>query len=234
VDDARRRPDARHALSEPESRLTLTALAKPGRFPIALRVPAWANGQAVVTVNGQPFTPVIAKGYAIVDRRWKKGDMVAITLPLDLRIEATPGDENTIAVLRGPMVMAADLGPNETKWDSADPAMVGENLLANFTQTDATRATYATRGVIRPADLGFVPFYSQYERRSAVYFKRFTETAWKSEEAAFVAEQAKARDIAGRSVDVMHLGEMQPERDHGLTSELSYPVSYRGRNGRDS
>jgi DUF1680 family protein len=219
---------------EPESRLTLTALAKPGRFPIALRVPAWANGQATVTVNGQPFTPVIAKGYAIVDRRWKDGDMVAITLPLNLRIEATPGDETTIAVLRGPMVMAADLGPKETKWDSADPAMVGENLLANFTQTDATRATYATRGIIRPADLGFVPFYSQYDRHSAVYFKRFTDASWKTAEAAFVAEQAKARDILGRSVDVMHLGEMQPERDHGLTSELSYPVSYRGRNGRDA
>jgi hypothetical protein len=32
----------------------------------------------------------------------------------------------------------------------------------------------------------------------------------------------------------MHLGEMQPERDHALTSEISYPVSYRGRNGRDA
>ena len=32
----------------------------------------------------------------------------------------------------------------------------------------------------------------------------------------------------------MHLGEMQPERDHDLTSEISYPVVYRGRQGRDA
>lgn len=32
----------------------------------------------------------------------------------------------------------------------------------------------------------------------------------------------------------MNLGEMQPERDHALTSSISYPVSYRGRNGRDA
>jgi hypothetical protein len=32
----------------------------------------------------------------------------------------------------------------------------------------------------------------------------------------------------------MHLGEMQPERDHELTSDISYPVAYRGRNGRDA
>jgi hypothetical protein len=86
----------------------------------------------------------------------------------------------------------------------------------------------------RPSDLRFVPFYSQYERRSAVYFKRFTDAAWKAEEAAFLSEQARQRDIAARSVDVMHLGEMQPERDHHLTSELSYPVTYRGLNGRDA
>jgi hypothetical protein len=32
----------------------------------------------------------------------------------------------------------------------------------------------------------------------------------------------------------MHLGEMQAERDHGLEAKLSYPVVYRGRNGRDA
>jgi hypothetical protein len=32
----------------------------------------------------------------------------------------------------------------------------------------------------------------------------------------------------------MFLGEMQPERDHNLISEISYPVAYRGRNGRDA
>ncbi|OJU17958.1 MAG: hypothetical protein BGN95_17090 [Sphingomonas sp. 66-10] len=32
----------------------------------------------------------------------------------------------------------------------------------------------------------------------------------------------------------MFLGEMQPERDHNLVSELSYPVTYRARQGRDA
>ncbi|MEG8025368.1 glycoside hydrolase family 127 protein [Sphingomonas aurantiaca] len=219
---------------EPESRLTLTKLAKPGRFPIALRVPGWASGRASVAVNGAPVEPVIAKGYAIVERRWTAGDVVAITVPLDLRLESAPGDIDTVAVLRGPLVMAADLGPKDAPWEQADPAMVGADLLAAFTPTVGTAATYATKGIIRPADLSFVPFYSQYDRRSAVYFKRFGEAAWTTQEAAFLAEQARLKDLAARSVDVMHLGEMQPERDHGLTSEISYPESYRGRNGRDA
>ncbi|PXA87176.1 hypothetical protein DMC47_32780 [Nostoc sp. 3335mG] len=223
-----------HYPFEPESRLTLTALDKPGRFPIALRVPGWANGQATVAVNGKPVLTRATGGYVIVERRWTAGDMLSIQLPLELRTEAAAGDPGTIAVLRGPMVMAADLGSTDAKWDSPDPAMVGDDPLGGFTATDASTATYASRGVIRPADLTFVPFYRQYDRRSAVYFKHFTEAAWKTEEAAYVAEQARLRDIAARSVDVVHLGEMQPEHDHGLTSETSYPVAYRGRNGRDA
>ncbi|KRA59176.1 hypothetical protein ASD79_10760 [Caulobacter sp. Root655] len=219
---------------EPESRLTLTKLAKTGRFAIALRIPAWAGSEAKVSVNGQVVTPEMAGGYALVDRRWQAGDMVAITLPLDLRLEATPGDASTVAVVRGPMVLAADLGPSSEPWKGVDPALVGEAVLTGFHPTAAEKAVYVARGVGRPGDLTFVPFYSQYERRSAVYFKRFTEGAWKTEEAAFLAEQARAKDISARSVDIMHLGEMQPERDHNLTSELSYPVAYRNRNGRDA
>jgi len=218
---------------EPTSTLTLGKLARPGRFAIALRVPGWAAGKAAVTVNGRPVRPSFTGGYAIVERSWKAGDAVAITLPLDLRLEATPGDEKTIAVLRGPMVLAADLGTTEGDWASPDPALVGADLLGGF-RAGAAPATYTTSGVVRPGDLTFVPFYKQYERRSAVYFKRFTEGEWKSEEAAYVAEQARLKDIAARSVDVVHLGEMQPEHDHGLTSDKSWPVSYRNRNGRDA
>ncbi len=220
---------------QPESSLKLTHLPMPASFAIAMRIPNWAKGKADVSVNGKPFVPGLTNGYAVVNRRWKQGDVVAITLPLELRLEPTPGDANTIAVLRGPMVMAADLAPVSQPWDSPDPAMVGEDILSGFKPSaQLERVSYETKGVVRPADLTFVPFYSQYERRSAVYFKRFSEAQWKIEEAAFLADQAHRRDITARSVDVMHLGEMQPERDHNLASDISYPVTYRGRNGRDA
>ncbi|MEG8039658.1 glycoside hydrolase family 127 protein [Sphingomonas sp. LR60] len=213
--------------------LTFTKLGKAGRFPVALRVPGWAKGHEVL-VNGKPADAAQAGGYAIVTRRWKAGDNVTIRLPLDLRLEPTPGDEQTIAVLRGPLVLAADLGRADGEWDHPEPAMVGQDLLAAFRPVDEESAQYATAGLIRPADLTFVPFYRQYDRRSAVYFKRFTDAQWKVEETAFLAEQARQKDLAARSVDIMHLGEMQPERDHDLTSEISYPLAYRGRNGRDA
>jgi hypothetical protein len=219
---------------EPDIRLTLARLQRPGRFPIALRIPAWAAAKFSLKVNGVAVSAPVERGYAIVDRRWKAGDRIELILPLELRIEPAPGDPKTVAVLRGPMVLAADLGPVKQDWNSPDPAIVGTDLLAAFAPADSSRSIYRTSGIVRPADLNFVPFFSQYDRRSAVYFKRFTPAEWQTEQAAFLAQQERQRDIAARSVDVMHLGEMQPEHDHSLVSDISYPVTYRGRNGRDA
>lgn len=218
---------------KPEVRLSLDAV-KQGRFTLALRIPGWAGDKAVLAVNCAPVPATRRNGYALVERSWKKGDTISLTLPLDLRLEAAPGAPDVVAVVRGPMVLAADLGPAETEWTGVEPAMVGDAPLAAFAPLVSDRPRFRTSGVMRPGDLTFVPFFSQYERRSAVYFKRFSEAGWKAEEAAFLAEQARQKDVAARSIDIMHLGEMQPERDHDLTSELSYPAAYRGRNGRDA
>lgn len=207
---------------------------KQGRFALALRIPGWANGHAAIAVNGKPAPSTPVNGYAMIDRHWKKGDTITLDLPLDLRFENAQGSQDVVAVLRGPLVMAADLGPVEMEFTGVEPAMVGDDPLPAFSPIVSDRPRFRTTGVTRPGDLMFVPFYSQYDRRSAIYFKRFSEAGWKLEEAAFLAEQARQKDVAARSIDVMHLGEMQPERDHDLKSENSWPAAYRGRNGRDA
>ncbi|USI74585.1 glycoside hydrolase family 127 protein [Sphingomonas morindae] len=215
-------------------RLTLERLARPGAFTIALRIPGWAEG-ATLTVNGAPVEAARSAGYAVLRRRWRAGDTIGLALPLALRLEPTPGDPDLVTVLRGPLVLAGDLGPaDQPAPPGAAPALVGADLLAGFTPVEPGRARFRTAGLGRPADLDFAPFYQAYNRRSAVYFKRFTDAAWGREKIAIAAEQARLADLAARSVDVMHLGEMQPERDHQLSSDISYPVVYRGRNGRDA
>ncbi|RJF86202.1 glycoside hydrolase family 127 protein [Sphingomonas cavernae] len=213
--------------------LKVATLKGSGRFAVALRIPGWAK-QSAIQVNGKPVTAITGNGYAVVRRRWKAGDVVTLDLPLDLRLEATPGNDGVVAVLRGPMVLAADLGAAETPFDAAAPALVGSDIVAGFQPVALTEATYRSQGIGRPGDMSFGPFYRNYERRSAVYFRRFTDAEWAKAEVAYAAEQARLKDLAARSVDVMHLGEMQPERDHALTSDISYPVVYRGRNGRDA
>jgi uncharacterized protein len=211
----------------------VASLRKSQKFAVALRVPGWAKS-AQLTLNGKAVESDTDGGYMIVRRRWREGDALAFTLPLELRTESAPGDDNTIALLRGPMVLAADLGPADQPFEAAAPALVGIDVLADFKPVEPQQAIYRASTVTRPTALTFSPFYKNYHRRSAVYFRRFTDAEWANEERAFIAEQARQRELAKRSVDVMHLGEMQPERDHALTSEISYPVVYRGRKGRDA
>ncbi len=213
--------------------LSFTSLRRPTRASIALRVPAWAKS-ADIRVNGKPATAERQGGYAVLNRVWAAGDKIELALPLDLRIEATSDDDHVVALLRGPMVLAADVGSVDQPWSAAAPALVGSDLVAGIKPVSVEKALYVTDGIGRPGELSLVPFYSQYERRSVVYFKRFTDAEWTTEEAAFKAEQARQRDLSARSVDVMYLGEMQAERDHDLQSDVSWPGTYRGRNGRDA
>ena len=214
--------------------IELAKLGVPGEFTLALRIPAWVSEPISLSVNGKAATTVRHAGYVLLRRRWRAGDKVVLELPLALRLEATPGDDGTVAVLRGPMVLAADLGSIDKPFEAASPALVGNDLLRGFAPTNEHAAEYRTSGIGRPGELTFSPFYKNYERRSAVYFRRFTDAGWARAEVAFAAEQARLNDLAARSVDVMHLGDMQPERDHELASEISYPVIYRGRRGRDA
>ncbi len=164
-----------------------------------------------------------------------KRDALAFTLPLELRLEAAPGDDKTIAVLRGPMVLAADLGAADQPFEAAAPSARRARTCSQISNPSThSKRSIGPDTIVRPTALTFSPFYKNYHRRSAVYFRRFTDAEWANEERTFNAEQARQKELAARSVDVMHLGEMQPERDHGLTSEISYPVVYRGRQGRDA
>lgn len=213
--------------------LTLRGLGNAKPFAIALRIPGWAS-DTKVTVNGKPAAMLREKGFAIVQRRWKAGDVVALDIPMEIRLEPTEGDDSVVAALRGPMVLAADLGPADQDWQGDAPALVGNDLVGAFRPVSPGNAIYRTQGIGRPGDMALSPFYAHFDRRSAVYFRRFSDAGWARAQVAYRAEQARLRDLAARSVDVMHLGEMQAERDHNLQSDISYPVTYRGRKGRDA
>jgi uncharacterized protein len=212
--------------------IRIDRLAAPARFALALRIPAWTKG-ATIAVNGRPEPATIADGYAVVRRRWRAGDRVTLTLPMRLWAEPTPDDPQTVALLHGPVVLAADMGAVDRPFDGTAPALVSSDLIGGFEALSVSEKTFRTTGIGRPADLAFAPFYRQTQRRTAVYFRHFSEPQWATEQQAYAAEQTHLAALEARSVDIMHLGEMQPERDHGLEAANSHVTVYRGRHGRD-
>ena len=85
--------------------------SKPAARTIHVRIPSWTTQQAQVKINGKPLEAVADPGsYLAIHRVWQAGDTISVSLPMELRQEALPGDDSTNAALYGPLVLAADLG----------------------------------------------------------------------------------------------------------------------------
>ena len=109
-------------------RWEVTPEKKGQRFTMHLRIPTWTGNQFVpgelysfidnassgwsVKVNGKATKAKLKKGFAVIDRKWKKGDVVELTLPMPLRysksIEQVEANRGRICLTRGPLVYAAE------------------------------------------------------------------------------------------------------------------------------
>jgi DUF1680 family protein len=204
-------------------------------FTLAVRRPAWAE-DAGLLVNDEPAqVQPDARGYLRLRRSWRAGDRVTLRATPSLRIEAARGDPNTVALMHGPLVLAADLGPaGEDHYAGMAPVLVSDDLGRAVSRPVNRDLVYHIDSAARPDPLVLRPFAGLHERRTAVYFQRFSEDGWVLAKARIEAEDATRRALKARSSDQIALGEMQAERDHGLEAAISYPVVYRGRNGRDA
>jgi DUF1680 family protein len=87
-------------------------LTKPARFQLRLRLPDWCQAPKV-RVNGRSeINPRIERGYAVLNRDWKKGDKVELELPMPVqRVAANPNvkaDHGRLAIQRGPIVYCVE------------------------------------------------------------------------------------------------------------------------------
>ncbi len=93
-------------------------------FTIRIRIPGWAQDQAVpgdlysfmnkidekasLKVNGNEIALEMDHGYAVIDRHWKEGDEIELHLPMPVRrVMANPAveaDRGRVALQRGPLV----------------------------------------------------------------------------------------------------------------------------------
>ncbi len=101
---------------------------KSEKFTLWVRIPSWLNDRFVpgelysyadgkqvnyvLTVNGEKVESETVKGFVPISRKWRKGDVVELDLPMSVRyskaIEKVEADRNRICVTRGPVVFCAE------------------------------------------------------------------------------------------------------------------------------
>jgi uncharacterized protein len=209
---------------------------KPQKFTLRIRKPEWTNA-AQFKVNKKIVQPVLeANGYWSMERSWKNGDLVEIVLPMQLHTESMPDNENRIAVLYGPIVLAGDLGTARPDPVKGIPVLVNElrNVGEWVQPVNKNQLVFQAKGVSTTGDISFSPLFRFTDNYYSVYWDQFTTQSWAQQQTAYEAEKEQLRKLEERTVDVLRLGEMQPERDHSVTGEQTSKGEANDRTYRDA
>ncbi|MGH2647085.1 MAG: glycoside hydrolase family 127 protein, partial [Ginsengibacter sp.] len=104
-------------------------------FSMLVRIPGWAQNEAIpsdlytfknnsdskvaITVNGKTVDHTIENGYAVLNRTWKKNDVIEVKLPMEVRRvianRNVKNDIGKIALQRGPVMYCAEWVDNNGK-----------------------------------------------------------------------------------------------------------------------
>jgi uncharacterized protein len=214
--------------SYPESgsvKLTIESTG-PRPFSLNVRYPYWAELGFTVKVNGKPHQhDRYPSSFISIERIWENGDTVEIEMPMTLRTEQMSDNENRIAFMSGPLVLAGDLGSIGEEGDTTDllftPVLVtnSENFLHQLKREGENPHTYKMDQLGHPRDVVLFPFYQMHDRSTSVYWDVFTEAEWQQAETSYKSSIEKERELKLRTVDFVQPGEMQPERDHQFEGE---------------
>ena len=187
-------------------------MARPRSFTLALRRPSWAGSGFTVKVNGRELTELPKPGsYVELKRAWKTGDTVALVLPKTLHIEGLPDNPNRAALMWGPLVLAADLGPERRGGLSASiPSLVTDDKPAGewLEPKSDNLGIFRAVGVARnsedlPDELEFVPFYRLHRRTYAIYLDLYTRDGWNRKLAEVAAEKAQQQKLEAATVSLV-------------------------------
>jgi uncharacterized protein len=106
---------------------------KTAEFALKIRIPGWAQGKPLhgdlysymkpnkkpvtITLNGKSLKYQMEKGYAVLKRKWTKGDKVVINFPMEVKKviahDSVKADKGRFAFERGPLVYALEWADNK-------------------------------------------------------------------------------------------------------------------------
>lgn len=175
-------------------KLTITPNKKMS-FPMHIRIPGWTQNQPVpgdtyhfvngkqdkieISINGKVVDYRMEKGYAVIDRAWNKGDVLNVSLPMEVKkvgaSDKVSANKNRIALQRGPLVYCVEQADQQSVSNFFVPEDVSfttsyqKDLLGGIVtiQSNLPVISPATDGQsvnLKRATITAVPYYSWANR----------------------------------------------------------------------
>jgi hypothetical protein len=228
---------------EEQTKLTITEGSKS--FKLLVRYPAWVSkGALKISLNGKAFSyTVLPSSYIPIDRKWKKGDVVQISLPMHNTIERMPNVPEYIAFMHGPILLGAKTGTEDLKGLIADnsrygqyaggehlpvdkaPILVEDDIqnIANKLQPIKDKPLHFTLdvNVVNPIGITLEPFYQIHDSRYMMYWLALSNAGYKAYVDSLANVEKEKLVLQKRTIDFVMPGEQQPEVDHAMQKEKS-------------
>ncbi len=170
----------------------LTILTTNGeKYALQIRFPAWATSGMKVKVNGSnQIVKNLPGSYIQLERKWRKGDVIELTIPMSLRLVPVNDNPNVAAIAYGPVILAGAMG-NEGMTKLAPFAEDQDDLAKNpipeniktILNTGGKRISDIVKQVPGKSPLTFevkdalqekvtlLPYYQIHRERYVVYWK---------------------------------------------------------------
>jgi DUF1680 family protein len=234
-------------------------LKKPATFSLNVRYPSWVKeGQMLITVNGKKAASRPGKSsYVQVNRAWKTGDVVTLTLPMHTRTELLPDNSSWVSFLHGPVVLAAATDSIDLAGLKADDSRMGhiangplypmesaplvvwsgKEPAAGVKPVKGKPLTFTAPGLIYPAkykDVQMVPFFTIHDARYMLYWPLTSPEGLEARKKTMQESEDKKLALEARTLDQVATGEQQPESDHNYKGENTETGIFRERHFRNA
>ncbi len=245
-----------------EESVRLTVHTKKTRhMTLLVRHPQWcARGAMKAVCKGTDHAAGSEpSSYVAIERDWKDGDVIELTLPMQVRVEELPNVPQYIAIMRGPVLLAADMGSegldgivaDDSRWGHIahgklvslfdTPILTGSRAditakLQNMKPVPGKPMCFTVPELFggRFAGLQLQPFFRLHDCRYMMYWLTMTPEEYAERTEAEKQKEARKLLLDSRTVDMVTPGEQQPEADHYMKNEDSHTGNLNGAAWRDA
>lgn len=246
--------------SEETVRLTVDS-RKAQTLKIKIRCPWWVKpGEMKVICKGKDYAVgAQPSSYIEIERRWKKGDVIEVTMPMTITVEELPNLPNYIAIMRGPILMGARMGDyrldglvaNDGRWAHIahgplvslfdTPFLIGERdeiveKLQGMQPVSGKPMHFTVPGLFEKkyADLELEPFSQIHDSRYMMYWLSMSKAEYEAYQQRMRDAETQKLLLDARTVDAVATAEQQPEVDHQMQSKGSQKGYFQSEGWRDA
>lgn len=228
---------------EEKSEIKLS-LKKSRNFSLNLRYPSWVKaGSMEVFVNNKAVDVTSEpSSYITINRKWKDGDVIRFSVPMQTKTEALPDNSNWLSFVHGPIVLASVTSKDDMPGLIADGSRMGHIANGKSYSLESAPVIISDNNTFEPVletvdkgalrfkasnliyqdnfkNLELVPFFQIHDARYMLYWPVNSREKLVESQKDLQQKEALKLALEASTIDQIAPGEQQPESDHNFQGE---------------